>query len=344
MGKRPTIVFATCTAAALFVAGCANQAKTDQGETRVIKGAQAPGRIEIPPAPPAKQVPIDSALRDEAKREIASALLSDRSVVRAHAVEAAKEGLGASSHAVILKTLDDADPMVRFAAAMAAGEQRVAGALPRLRELVKDPNPHVRIGAAFALHRMGDTTHSALLETAVRSTDAGVRANAAFALGRLGEPSAVKVLYVALRDMASPEVRLQAAEALWRLGNEDGLRALVAATLSVNPAHQIVAIQGLAGRRDDRVIQHVRAGLDSKYMEIILVTARALGMLGSDEAYSAAIDATKSADARQRYLAAMALGAIGRADAQSALATLFKDADPDVRLAAASAILQLKGS
>jgi HEAT repeat protein len=67
-------------------------------------------------------------------------------------------------------------------------------------------------------------------------------------------------------------------------------------------------------------------------------------MLGSDEAYSAVIEATRSPDARQRYLAAMALGAIGRADAQSALAPLFKDADPDVRLAAASAVLQLKGS
>jgi HEAT repeat protein len=73
-----------------------------------------------------------------------------------------------------------------------------------------------------------------------------------------------------------------------------------------------------------------------------LVAARALGLLGSDEAYVLARDTTRSNDARQRYLSALALGAIARSDAQDTLAPLLKDSDPDVRVAASAAILELR--
>ena len=90
------------------------------------------------------------------------------------------------------------------------------------------------------------------------------------------------------------------------------------------------------------MLGHLETGLDSRYIEVKLITARSLGMLGADDAYSVAIDATKAAEARHRYLAALALGAIGRSDAQAALVPLLKDGDADVRVAAASALLQLK--
>ena len=108
------------------------------------------------------------------------------------------------------------------------------------------------------------------------------------------------------------------------------------------PGHQMVGILALAGPRDPRIIQHVRAGLGSNYEEVVLVTARALAMLGSDEAYGKALAATTSTDARQRSLAALALGALGKPQAADSLAGMLKDSDPDVRLAAALAILQLR--
>ena len=43
----------------------------------------------------------------------------------------------------------------------------------------------------------------------------------ALALGLIGEPSAANVLIPMLAD-PNPAVRLQVAEALWRLGREDG--------------------------------------------------------------------------------------------------------------------------
>ncbi|HEV8291530.1 MAG TPA: HEAT repeat domain-containing protein, partial [Tepidisphaeraceae bacterium] len=155
------------------------------------------------------------------------------------------------------------------------------------------------------------------------------------------EKSAINILHIALKDRAI-EVRLQAAEALWRLGDEDGLKTLVGASLSGHPAHAMVALLGLAGPQDTRIKEHIRAGLESDYVEVKLVAARALGMLGSDEGFALARDTTHSPDVRQRYLAALALGAIARPDAQDILAPLLKDADPDVRVAAAAAILELR--
>lgn len=321
-----------------LLAGCAS--KPDDKES--LKGKlPTDAGPSLPPPPPAPTgVALNPALRGAAERELAAAASAADAVIRAHAVEATREALGSGGRAGILKSLSDPEPMVQFAGAMAAGEMRLAEARPLLQKLVNSKNPHVQVGAIFALHRLGDVRYSAGLEEALKSPTPEVRANAAFALGRLGEKSAVRILRPAMKDN-SVEVRLQAAEALWRLGDEEGLKYLVAAGLSRNPAHQMVGILALAGPRDRRVIEHVRAGLGSDYTEVVLVTARALGMLGSDEAFQVAMNQARSAEMRQRYLAALALGAIGRADAQDTLAALLKDANPDVRVASATAILQL---
>jgi HEAT repeat protein len=299
----------------------------------------------VAPPPPRTLGQVNPALRTEARRLLLAGLSSHDPVTRTHCIEGLRESIGYEAKMDLLKCLGDPEPMVRFAASMACGEMRIGEARPALYHLLNDqrqrPDPHVQIGAIFALHRMGDTRFSAGLEQALRSSDEEVRANAAFAFGRLGERSAIKVLREAMRD-SSAEVRLQVAEALWRLGDREGLRSLVAASISGHPAHQMVGILALAGPRDTRVIEHVRAGRDSHYIEVALVTARALGMLSSDELYSIAIDSSKSAEPRHRFLAAMALGAIGRWEAQEALALLLKDPDEATRVAAATAILQLR--
>ena len=101
-------------------------------------------------------------------------------------------------------------------------------------------------------------------------------------------------------------------------------------------------VLALAGPRDARVLQHIKGKLTSDYPEISLIAARAAGMLGSDAGYGVAMAGAKSADPRQRVLAAMAFGDIGRTDAQPILAKLLKDDHQSVRLAAATALLELK--
>ena len=75
----------------------------------------------------------------------------------------------------------------------------------------------------------------------------------------------------------SPAVRIQAAEALWRLGNQRGLEDLVAFSISGYPDDQIIALQAIAETGDQRVIQHLRGQLDSDYVEVSLAAATGPG-------------------------------------------------------------------
>jgi HEAT repeat protein len=138
------------------------------------------------------------------------------------------------------------------------------------------------------------------------------------------------------------DVRIAVAEAMWRLGDERGLKVLVSGTVSNFADDRMLCILALAGPKDRRVDEHIRGKLTDDWTEVALVAARAMGDLGFDEGYGVAMNSIKSPDPRQRLLAAAALGAIGRSDAQNALATLLKDADQRVRIAAATALLDLK--
>jgi HEAT repeat protein len=159
-------------------------------------------------------------------------------------------------------------------------------------------------------------------------------------LGLLNDPSATKMLMTLLSDRV-PSVRLQAAEALWRLGNERGLTDLVAFSISAYPDDQMIALQALAETGDQRVIQHIRGQLTNDYVEVSLAAARGLGLLGSDEGWNIVVPAAKSHDPRQRAMAALAMGSIGRTDLQPYLADLLKDPEAPVRISAATGILQL---
>jgi HEAT repeat protein len=295
-----------------------------------------------PPAGPARRdVPIDPALRQAARQELLGAAKASSPLLRAHAIEGMRDALGPEADAAIVKALSDDAPLVRFAASLAAGELRLKDAHNELLVLSDDADPSVRVGAKFALHRIGDTRQSHDLEATAKDPQARVRGDTPLVLGLLGEPSGVKLLMPMLSDLV-PAVRLQAAEALWRLGSQNGLEALISASISKFPDDQMIALLALAGPKDRRVLGHVEGALTNEYEEVSLVAARAAGMLGSDAGYGVALKGVGSSDPRQRMLAALALGAIGRSDAQPDLARLLKDSDADVRIAAATAILQLK--
>jgi HEAT repeat protein len=297
-----------------------------------------------PPRVPARQnVTLDPALQESARQEIKTASTSSNPLIRAHSIEAMRESMGETASESIIAALVDPEAIVRFAAALASGELRLHQAKDQLLVLSDDVDPSVQVGAKFALHRIGDPRQSHDLEKTSRDPSARTRGDTALVLGLLGEPSAVKILMPMLFDK-SPAVRLQAAEALWRLGNQNGMEALVAASISKFPDDQMIALAALAGPRDRRVLGHVEGALvnEDGYEPVSLVAARSAGMLGSEEGYGVAIRGVKSSDPRERMLGALALGAIGRADGQTYLTPLLRDSDQDVRLAAATAILQLK--
>jgi HEAT repeat protein len=331
---RQSIPLLTC----LFVfLGCAPGARSDD------KKWTMPAPKPLAPPPPAKNEPLKPELQAAAKAALYAALADADEYVRMHAIEAMQQTLGVAAKDVYLKGLSDESAKIRFAAAMAVGQLHVAAAKDRLLQMVNDPDGNVMIAVRYALHRLGDTRFTKDLQNTARDPLVWqYRAQTAMVLGLLNEPTAVRVLKPMQRD-AQAAVRIQVAEALWRLGEMDGLRTLVASSTSGYPDDQLVAVLGLAARKDTRVTGHVRSALTADYPEVCLVAARAMGILGDDDGYAIAIEGAKSPDARQRSLAALALGAIGRSDAQGVLAGLLEDKDSaDVRLSAATAILQLK--
>jgi HEAT repeat protein len=318
----------------LAVTGCGPS--RPQGSVDLRPPKQAPN----PPPPAPKQ--LDPALRDRAVRELQSDADSDIPDLRSNAIEGLQKTDPVDAAPVVLAAMNDSDPVVEFSACVAAGELRLQAAHDLLAKMHDDKAVpmSVQVGVRFALHRLGDRRYSHDLEWMARSSDANVRGKTALVLGLLNEPSAVVILRPMRRD-EQQAVRLQAAESLWLLGNEDGLDDLLAAAVSAYPDDLILATVALAKPHNPRVIQHVRANLVADYPEVELSAARALGMLGSDEGYAVAAKGAASTDRMQRSLAALALGDIGRPDAQPILENLLDDPEPSVRLSAATAVLQL---
>jgi HEAT repeat protein len=341
----------TMSVVVLIAAGCASPPQNNGapdarvGNTEMPQPARKVNMIKAPTPPPAapakRAVAIDPSLRNSARTQLMTDAQSDDAVLRANALEAMQDTLGEQAAPQITTALGDKASLVRFAACMAAGKLKLSSAYATLAQLANDPDDNVKVGARFALHRLGDKRRTNELEALAQHIDPGVRGNVAMAIGLLEEPSGINVLrgLAADKDMT---VRLQAFEAMWRLGNRQGLESLVAGTLSSFADDQLVCVLALAQPRDSRVRPHLYGKLTSEYPEVALGAARALGMVGSDEGYIVAIKGARSPDARQKVLGALALGAIGRADAQEYLAPLLKDPSAQVRLATATAILQLK--
>jgi HEAT repeat protein len=323
------IVLLTLTVA---LAGCG-------GKSRKMREMPAPKHA--PPPPPHRPMALDGALRQSARTQIEKSLASSDPYTRANAIEAAQDALGDADRMDIVSKLNDPAPVVRFAACMACGKLRLGEAHQKLLDLVHDPDMDVQIASRFALHRIGDVRYSHDLEVFARSSDPRVRGNTVMVLGLLEEKSALKILRQLKAD-PKPGVRLQVGEAMWRLGDEDGLTTLVAGSISVYKDDQIISLLALAAPKDRRVAAHIRPKLVGEFEEVWLAAARALGELGYDDGFGIAMQSAESPDPRIRALAALALGAIGRSDAQPALKKLLAAPEEPVRLAAATAVLQLK--
>lgn len=329
--------------------GCVAPPSQQQPNDPQDKEMRAKVLKEIPAAPTPPQSPsetkmaVNEALRRDARDQILKSFQSSSTVLRCQAIEAAQNGMGTGAGGLIMAGLKDSKPLVRFASAMAAGTLKYEDARAELAAIAEDEDPSVCVAVRYALHQLGDTSLSHDLEKFAGSPSPVVRRNTVMVLGLLNERSAIKILRPMQRDPDSA-VRVAAAEAMWRLGDDDGLKACVGLVVSQFPDDQILGCLALAATHDERVRPYLRGKLTTPYDEVNLVAARALGMIGQDTGYAVAQKGAKAADPRQRALAALAFGSIGRADAQSILSGLLKDSDEGVRIAAAMAALQLKDS
>lgn len=342
-GPVGIVVIALSAVLSSGVTGCAPTAPPPKPAKKVLDVPK------VPVAPAYSPGVIDTELQTAARNEIVAAFGASDPVLRAQALEAMSKSRDPDAQDSIAKALADKDGLVRFAGAMAAGDLKLKPLYANLKVLANDADDNVKVAARYALFRLGDASLTQEIAQLGQHPMAGVRRNAAMVLGLMENKSAAKVLHLMLKTDTDPLVRLQAAESLWRLGDEEGLRVLVAGTVSEFASDQILAVLALAAPRDERVRQNLLGRLIADrdgmvWTELQLASARALGMIGADEGFQVALDGATRTDPRQRALAALALGDIGRTDGQSALSKLLRDDNAFVRIAAALAIRQVGAS
>lgn len=277
-------------------------------------------------------------------------------VVRANTIEALAAAPEAGTGA-IEAGLRDSNEGVRSVAAVVVGRLGLESAAGWLRPLVMDESEFVRLSAVFALRKLGeDTDLTPLAITLFTSRDTRARAHAAFLLGELGSPSAIDMLRqaslegVARADTAEVNLlRLQIAEAMIKLGDDDPLPGVKAALFPSRPeefelAALAIQIIGEVGDREavDQLIYLAdAAGKDAMPAEIRLAAADALSKLGHPQgAFIADEYRTDPAESIRAYAAVV----YGRTDAAGNLGKvlgMLSDRSPIVRAAAARAVLDL---
>jgi len=336
-------------------------------------------------APPKSPAQLLAEHEDRAIREVLEAARSDDPQLRAQAMEAIqprpKRALPLTQIA-----LEDENPAVRFAALVTIGDLRLAALGDNAARLQDDPDPSVRAAAMYAAHACGKDSNMNELPRLLGSDDATVRANAAMVLGLMGDRSAIPMIReIAQRPMrrTSPVretlVRLQFAEALAMLGEEQEIEVIRAAMFSPEYEVRVLAVLML-GRLQDRSMTRAMIGfLDETPIELKLAATQALAQMGVEAGRPVALAAATydgAAVARQaeafirqnkdspyvptyrqmlgdpaaqqriatlaRGQAAFALAELGGPDATAALVGLLDDPDPGVRLAAAAGVLKAR--
>ena len=342
---HPSRSLAAVAAAALVLSGC-----------EAHPGGYEPAKPKPPPnyrAPEATAV--DADLQVKAGRRLQRGLTSPDELVRAHALEVIGDFPPADPGPLVLPLLVDSSLLVRKAAAMTAGRLKLAAAHDRLLAMAVDvpkvdpldPNQpmyaeQTRMAAIFALHQLGDTRYSHHFEQSAIDPRPQVRGDTALIFELIGDTSAKPQLTQMLKHDHAQNVRLQAAEALWKMGDEAGENFLIASTLSGFASDNMIALLALAGPRDRRVLGHVQGFIGyADYPQVALAASRAAGQLRCDWGVGVAESAAEKGDPMQKGMAALALGDIGRTDTQPTLAKLLDDDNPDVRVAAAAALIEL---
>jgi HEAT repeat protein len=277
--------------------------------------------------------------------------------IRAQGIEVLQRRLPEAAPAWIRLALDDPEPGVQFAAILALGKLEDEHARRHIVKFVDDPDASLRVAAYFALHRLGDTSYTALLpELLLEHDEPAVRRNAAFVLGLLGEPGAVKLLAKAMDD-EDESVGRQALESMAKLGNQEAINHLTYWANSGEGAIRVRSLNVLAGLvRPSLKGTFLYKLQQGEYLEVRLVAARGLGLLGDNVGFKLALrsldfdrpqtdvrdDPPRDQIMRVRQLAARALGAIGDRRALRPLRDQLNGSDdPRVQLAAADAILEI---
>ncbi|TVQ63891.1 MAG: HEAT repeat domain-containing protein [Phycisphaerales bacterium] len=302
-----------------------------------------------------------SRTHERAIEVLLDAAQSPNAEIRANAVEA----LGASPSRLALiagAALRDDSIGVRAVAAMAVGKAELREFADDVRPLTGDSSPFVQASAIGALSMLGESPDpTPLADMLLTAASTRVRAHAAFVLGEMGDRSAVRMLKEAARiripRSTAMEVRLfrlQVAEALVKLGDDDALQALRAALYPSRPeeleatalAVQILGTIGDRGAINELMLLSERRDEAGGGMpaEIRLAAAASIAQLGDRSGWFIAERHWKDASAGVRAQAAIVFGWTRGERNLQRLEAMLEDPDARVRVAAAAAVVRLASS
>ena len=122
---------------------------------------------------------------EEIRQAIDLAYRSPEPILKAKALTAMGNNLDPCWQPVVLRELKSQNPVMRYAAAAAAGFMELGPAVPRLIELSRDPDVEVRLAAITALGQVGGQASRQRLQTLVKSSDPAVSEQASMALDEM---------------------------------------------------------------------------------------------------------------------------------------------------------------
>ena len=304
-------------------------------------------------------------LQDQALQQLRDDVNSRDPLLKVRAIEACVNLRLDKAPDICMKAVRSPVPMLQFAGAMGFIELPISSAEPALRELLSSEDGSVRLAAIGALHRLEKHEYSQELIDALGSPDRKIRGDALIVLGRIGDKSAIEAIQPLLENESIESVRLQAAEALVLLGDENALPKLQLWQYSTNYQERVFAVllMGQVQPSPDFTADLLQS-LDDPNQLVQMEAAKSLGLLGNQAGYAKAVkylnpsSMTKRSIAQQigvgpddpqlqneitkiRSAAALALGEIGQWDAAKHLAKNIDDKDPHVALAAAYGSLKL---
>jgi HEAT repeat protein len=300
------------------------------------------------------------ALLPEAERIIQEDLSDDNPLIKANTIEVIAAAKQVKFMPKVERLLQDDFVPVRFAAALAVGDLEYSLAESSVKQLLKDKDENVRIAADYAMSKLRAGSGSAfakasadkfeLVRKAAASSDQTVRANAVMLLGKSGDRNSLKLLYWALRHKDSDDkVRFQAAEAIAKLGDERIYPKLWAMLISIYADDKIMGVRAMGALGTEEAKNALITKLDDDVLEVRLVVAEQLGMLGETTGEAEVLkvftknltsELDKEELERVNTLTALAIGQIGTSNLTKFLPQLLKNESKFVRIAAAKAVLQ----
>jgi apolipoprotein N-acyltransferase len=352
-------MFMTACAVGILQAGCGDSTVADQPWSSRSQSIEPTGQARLAESGRPVQValPVESSgsAHMAAVALLRQACASQVPMYRANAVEAliaSPEDL----RAVVTPLLSDPNRGVRFVAAMSVGRAGLVDLADRVQPLLLDESASVRAAAICALTRLGRPVDPTPLAAMVRSDDPEVRSNAYLVLGEMGNRSAILMIRDSLgkgmRQVNPARVRiteLQAAEALVRLGEEDGIEPIRAALFAPGEQAEYTALaaQQVARLKDDgsrailmRLIDGT--GISARPTEVRIGCALALAETSPQDAQAVIRFARTLAKDREpvvRAQAALALAYAGGAAAVPEIEPMLLDPDPTVQLAVAKGLI-----